>query len=287
MSTLTLPKDSSPVGHITRKNAADSRANDPGGITGSAPPVALIDTEALRECAWEIAEMKPADAFVPTANHAALAMVSPSRGFAHWRILDDWIWRTAEQHGDAWRDCRMVLRLYDVSYLEFDGLNANRIQDHELPATRGQMLFDLHHCSGTWQLAEAGFLLRGGEFLPAARSNVVSIAAVCPSSRDDHTAVLVDDNGTVEEVGSIWDQEKILKERRTPKLRTPLRIAVFAFPSSSPDPDRFPTKFTCNLATGLAQRGHQLYVFSPACPGFRQRRQTDGVGQSVLDAASG
>src|SRR5712691_8167828 len=72
------------------------------------------DADFLRLCAWEIGEKRPTDTYVPSGNHAGLGMVSPYRGFAHWRILPDWIDRTARQRGDAWHDCRLVLRLYDV-----------------------------------------------------------------------------------------------------------------------------------------------------------------------------
>ena len=250
--------------------------------TGTPESTPLPDAETLRNYAWDIGQRKPAEAFVPMASHVGLAMVSPCQGFAHWRILDDWIQRTAQRHGDAWHNCRMVLRLYDVSYVEFNGLNANRIEDHPLPATDGQMLFDLPH-SGTWQLAEVGFVLKSREFLPVARSKTVAFATGEASHHADHGAALVDEAGKIEEIGNLWDQEKILIERRTPKLRTPLRIAVCAFSSSQSDGDEFPTKFISELATGLGERGHEVHVFVPACDGFREGRRTEGVWYEPLD----
>ena len=101
------------------------------------------DTEFLRSCAWDIGERRPADAFAPTESHVGLAMVSPCRGFAHWRLLPDWIDRTAGDCGDGWNESRMILRLYDVSYIDFDGLNSHRIQDHEIGSLCGQMFFNL------------------------------------------------------------------------------------------------------------------------------------------------
>ena len=241
----------------------------------------------LKNHAWDVGERKPAESFVPMANHVGLAGVSPCRGFAHWRILDDWIRRTARDRGDAWRDCRMLLRLYDVSYLEFTGLNANHIQDHLLPSTRGQMFFDLSH-AGTWQLAEVGFLLNSGEFLPAARSRTASFAPAGPLPHGDHAALLVDEDFRIQEVGSLWDQEKILRERRTPKLRTPLRIAAFAFPSApcssdGADQQGLPAKFITELATGLSECGHEVHVFVAASRGFDANRRLDGVHFHPLD----
>lgn len=254
----------------------------------------LPDGGLLRSHAWDVGERKPAEKFVPLANHVGLAMVSPARGFAHWRILDDWIGRTAEQKGDAWRDCRMILRLYDVSYLEFTGLNANQIQDRLLACTTGQTFFDLSRAD-TWQLGEVGFLLRSGEFLPAARSRVVAFAPAVPSSHTDHTALLVDEQGNLGQIGNLWEQEKILIERRTPRLRTPLRIAVFAMPSvghpnvppngcsAESDQEGLPTKFVAKLAAGLCESGHETHVFVPATDPLGASRQIGSAQFHPLD----
>jgi len=256
VSTITSPPSNHTIECAQSPNAlalSDTiRIDGPACVSSTAP----LDPSVMRQCAWDVGERRPAESFVPTANHVGLAMVSPRRGFAHWRILDDWAWRMGEEHGEAWHDRRMVLRLYDVSYVEFDGLNANRIQDHALGATYGQMFFDLPH-SGTWQLAEVGFLLGDGEFVPAARSTSVAFADGGQSSHTDATALLVDESGNIEEVGNLWDQERILVERRTPRLRTPLRIAAFAFPS--PELDR--EGFVYRLAAGLGERGHEVHVF--------------------------
>jgi len=286
VSTSTLPRQPCRLGSADQRNAPDSsNPTDPAELT-HLRSVSEEHAEVLRNCAWDVGERRPAEAFVPMANHVGLAMVSPCRGFAHWRILDDWIGRAAEQRGGDWHDCRMVLRLYDVSYLEFTGLNANRIQDYLLPATCGQMFFDLPQ-SGTWQLAEVGFVLRSGEFLPAARSTAVAFAGGGPSSHGDHTALLVDNDGNIEEIGSLWDQEKILTERRTPKLRTPLRIGAFAFRSSEADQEGFPVRFISELATGLCKRGHEVHVFVPACDGFRTSREAGDVRYHPLEVGLG
>ncbi|HEY7424755.1 MAG TPA: DUF4912 domain-containing protein, partial [Gemmataceae bacterium] len=90
---------------------------------------APLDGETLRRCAWEVGEQRCADAYVPAENHVGLAAVTPHQGFAHWRIRSEWVDETARQRGGAWHNCRLVLRLYDVSYIQFTGTNAHRIQD--------------------------------------------------------------------------------------------------------------------------------------------------------------
>ncbi|MBN2475185.1 MAG: glycosyltransferase [Pirellulales bacterium] len=256
--------------------AGIARRYDPADTGG--PP----DAEFLRSCAWDVAERKPAEAYQPTTHHVGLAMVTPTRGIAHWRLLDQWIERAARQHGDDWHGCRMVLRLYDVSYIQFDGLNAHRIQDHDLPSTCGHIYFDLPRC-GTWQLAEVGFLLRNGEFLPAARSQTVPFASVEMSPRYDQRALLVDDRWNVEEIGNVWDQEQILVDRRAPRLRQPLRIAVFTFPASRHDAGESPGKFISELATGLCEHGHEVHVFLPDSRGAGPCEPHSGVNYETLD----
>ncbi|HUT10650.1 MAG TPA: glycosyltransferase [Thermoguttaceae bacterium] len=266
-----------PTRHTERKSTPQSNVR-----VDAAERVGPWDVDFLRDCAWVVAERNAVEAYGPTENHVGLAMVSPCRGFAHWRIRPEWIDHTAGQRGEAWRDCRLILRLYDVSHIEFDGLNAHRIQDQAISAICGHTYVDLPH-GGSWQLAEVGFLLRNGEFLPAARSRAVPFASGAMSSRYDHSALLVDERGNKEEVGNLWDQEKILIERRTPRLRRPLRIAVLAFPASDSDREGSPGKFVSELASGLYERGHEVHVFVADCDGSGVCEQSGGVQYESLE----
>jgi glycogen(starch) synthase len=240
------------------------------------------DPEFLRRCAWEIGENKPADAYAPHSNHIGLAMVAPYHGFAHWRIMPEWIDQTARQRGGAWHGCRLVLRLYDVSHVIFNGFNAHHMQDHGLPGICGQLFFKLPR-SGTWELAEVGFLLQSGEFIPAARSQAVPFPPETASPRGAHTALLVDGQGRVEEVGNLWDQDRILRERRQPKLRKPLRIAALSLASTVAGQEGQLAKFVAELAAGQSAQGHEVHVFLPAAPPLDPYRQEDGIHYHALE----
>ena len=74
--------------------------------------------------------------------------------------------------------------------------------------------------------------------------------------------------GQVEEVGNLWEQDRVLRERRQPRLRQPLRIAAFAFGSLATGQDGVPARFVTELAAGQAARGHEAHVFVPAFDGF-------------------
>ncbi len=203
-------------------------------------------------------------------------MVNLTQGFAHWHILPEWVDRTRERYHDSWHHCRMVLRLYDVSYIIFDGLNAHRILDHPLPSLCGHLFFPVHS-AGTWQLAEVGFLLRNGEFIPAARSHVVQFPRESPSPHTDHTALLVDHDRYVEEVGNVWDQEKVLAERNVPRLRVPLRIASFAFESLGSGQETALANFVSELASAQRALGHEVHVFVPAVEQLTTDQEREGV----------
>jgi glycogen(starch) synthase len=232
--------------------------------------------EFLRHVAWQIGEHRAGASYQPAVNHVGLGMVTPSDGFAYWRILSGWVEEARQRKGDAWHHCRLVLRLYDVSYITFNGFNAHRIQDHDLPALEGQLFFRLPR-GGTWQIGEVGFLLRSGEFVPAARSRAVPFAPDGPSTQGSHAALLVTEPGRVEEIGNLWDQERILRERRRPHLRSPLRIGAFAFAAQAIGQQTPLASFVSELAAGQRAEGHDIHVFVPAVPGFDAPREVDGV----------
>jgi glycosyltransferase involved in cell wall biosynthesis len=235
-----------------------------------------VDQEELRRAAWDIGERQPSGAYVPPHNHVGLAVVAPAKGFAHWRVTDDWVGRTSQERGDAWRNCTLILRLYDVSFIEFNGLNAHRIVDHRIPSLCGTYFFDMPKAGG-WQIAEVGFLLRNGEFIPAARSQSVSFPPASPTAHTEHTALLVEEDLHVEHIGNLWEQDRILHERHTPKLRERLKIAAMSFDSLVSGQQGSLATFVTELAKGLASRGQEVHLFVPASEALPEPAQVDGV----------
>jgi glycosyltransferase involved in cell wall biosynthesis len=243
---------------------------------GHHAPSRSPDPEFLRRVAWEIGEKKPAEWYTPTAHHCALISVNAYQGFAHWRIRQEWVDQLARSRGEGWNQCRMVLRLYDVSYITFNGFNAHRIQDESIGHLAGHRFFTLPR-PGTWQLAEVGFLFRNGEFVPAARSQAVQFPRDAVSHQHSHAALLVDDTGRIEEIGNLWEQDRVLQERRKPKIRGGLRIAAFAFAGPDAGPGNILGRFVTELAAGQAAHGHEVHVFAPATGSFQHRREVSGV----------
>jgi glycosyltransferase involved in cell wall biosynthesis len=254
------------------------RAIHANGQAHAAPPSA----EVLRRVAWEIGERRPGDAFTPPASHVALGMVGPAEGFAHWRILTPWVEETAWHKGEAWRDCRLVLRLYDVSFIDFNGLNAHRIQDETLPALVGQRFFRLPR-PGTSQIGEVGFLLRNGEFVPAARSAAVAFARDNASPHGDHAGLLVTERGRVLPVRSVWEQERIVRELHQPKLRAALRVAAFSFATPLAGHQGPLATLVAELSAGQCAAGHEVHVFTPRTAALAGDCQVSGIHYHPLD----
>jgi glycosyltransferase involved in cell wall biosynthesis len=271
---------------VLAEEAAPSQTNgtvhaEKNGCNGTVH-TPLMDMEFLRRCAWEIGETHATQAYTPSANHVGLAPVIPQQGFAHWRVLTRWVDHIAWQKGEAWRDCRLILRVYDVSLIEFNGFNAHHIQDFDLPGLCGQLFFKVPR-PGAWQLAEVGFRLRNGEFVPAARSQSVAFPASAPSPHSNLAGLLIDSSGRIEEIGNVWDQDRIMRERRQPSLRRHLRIGAFAFASLATGQEGWLATFVSELAAGQSALGHETHVFVPASESFRASRPVSGVHFHPLD----
>ena len=262
------------------RRPAGERLN--GHAHGHAHRPASTDPESLRRYGWEVGERRAAESYAPTENHVGLAPVSPGQGFAHWRVLDSWVEHAARSRGDAWRDCRLVLRIYDISFIEFNGLNAHALHDFPLPSLCGRTFFKQPRPAAT-QLAEVGFLLRNGEFIPAARSRSTPFPPPGPSPHGGHAGLYVDDRGRLEEIGNVWDQEKILNERRRPRLKTGLRTAALAWASAAVGHDGAPARFVAELAAGQCRCGHEAHVFLPASDALPGDREIDGVFYHAVD----
>jgi glycosyltransferase involved in cell wall biosynthesis len=244
------------------------------------------DVEVLRQVGWEIAEGHFGDHYAPN-SHVGLAMVDPRVGFAYWRMRLDWVERIRKERGPtAWDGSRPVLRLYDVTFIDFTGFNAHRIQDEHLPELVGKRFFHLPG-PGTWQIAEIGFVLRSGEFIPAARSQAIPFGPESPSRSGSAAGLLVtrtlDGEMKTEPIENVWDQDRELRERRRPRLRQPLHIAAFTLASRISGQTGSVADFVTELAVGQHAQGHEVHVFVPATRDLSTYRVAEGVHYHPLE----
>lgn len=256
------------------------------GVPTSAQLTTPPDQETLRRIAWDIGEQHSLGRFCPPNNFVGLAMVHPVQGFAYWRLLPEWIDQVRQSRVHRWDGSRPILRLYDVSYLEFTGLNAHRIQDEPLPCLAGSRFFNLPR-SGTWQIGEIGMLLRDGEFVPAYRSQAIPFAPDSPSRNGGSEALLVTGPRKIESVANIWDAEHELRERCRPRLRHPLRIAALALASRHSGQEGPVADFVTELAQGIQSHQHEVHVFVPQSETLTTDREIDGVHFHPLKGVAG
>jgi glycosyltransferase involved in cell wall biosynthesis len=242
-----------------------------------------MDVERLRSYAWEIGARQARRERTAPASFVALAAVSPGEALACWRIARDWLERAAQQRGDAWRGSRQLLRLYDVTLIQFNGLNAHRIRDVSIDGLQGERLFKVP-LAGTCQLAEVGFLLRSGEFLPCARAAAVQFPPAGASPRRDRAALHVDGNLRAEPVASPWEAGAFLRERLRKRLSSGLGGALGQDGEQPAQPDSglragshdgpsprtgFLRKEQCEMVTtttALATRERPLRELGPPAP---------------------
>ena len=97
------------------------------------------------------------------------------------------------------------------------------------------------------------------------------------SARGSNEGLLVNERRGVEGVDNVWDQERILNERRRPRLRKPLRTAAFAFAARGTGQEGGLATFVSELAAGQCAQGHEAHVFVPASDTFTTYHQTEGV----------
>lgn len=255
---------------------------DDGGHPVLVPASARLDVEALRRHAWEIGSRRSHANYVCPDSYVNVCAVSPGEAFLVWRLQPAWIEATAERKRGAWNGARLVIRLYDVSYIHFNGFNAHRMRDVGIDAASGERLVPLP-LAGTTQLAEIGYLLRSGEFVPGARSTAVCFPSATVSANHDVAALYVDDRLRPEPVASPWEGASYLRERSKPRLRAGLRIAMLSFqagPGATQDPI---ATFVGSVGSELLQLGMQVHGFVPRREGFEQPVEVSGVLYHPLD----
>jgi glycosyltransferase involved in cell wall biosynthesis len=229
----------------------------------------------MRRCAWEIGARWPLGTVSETSRYVTLAPVAPTLALSTWNIDKAWLEQRSLERGEAWYGARLILRFYDVSFIEFNGFNAHRMFDVDLGHVRGETFVTFPH-GGSSQIAEVGFLLRSGEFLPAARSATIALPSGAPSRRADSTCYFVDGALEPEVVATPWEGPAYVERRGKPKLRGGLRVAFLTFESAATGQSSMVGSFVTQLARQLA-RNHDVHVFLPSSSADDQDFDADGV----------
>jgi glycosyltransferase involved in cell wall biosynthesis len=126
----------------------------------------LLSPTRMREIAWELGRWV---SFPFTSDYAVLCMVHPWLGQVHWHVRRE----TADalRAGGGLEHARLVVRVYDVTDVIFNGYNAHMFFDLDVGRLSGNYYFKVPQPARHY-LAEAGFLAPDGGFGALARSAV-------------------------------------------------------------------------------------------------------------------
>ncbi|MDD5044266.1 MAG: DUF4912 domain-containing protein [Candidatus Omnitrophica bacterium] len=111
---------------------------------------------------------------------------------AYWEVTPSTLGRLRNELGDAFHNAKRTLRVYDVSFIIFDGTNANRFFDIEVVHDVNNWYIDTQAPGRSW-CVDFGFKLSDGRFITVARSNVVTTPLDGPSWQTDEEWMIPDD----------------------------------------------------------------------------------------------
>ena len=146
----------------------------------SVDDVLLTPQERIEDTKYFVAKEEPKPSVLPKElptnygdNKLVLMVRDPWWIFAYWEIQPDLVERVkAEISDDKRGDLRFIMRVYDISYIDFNGKNAHYYFDITIPYGAEKWYINVNGPGRSW-IAEMGWLSRDGQFYPVVRSNVV------------------------------------------------------------------------------------------------------------------
>lgn len=149
---------------------------------------------------------------------------------AYWEVTSQTINRLKEQLGHAFFNAKMILRVCDVSYIIFDGTNANRVFDIQINPEANNWYIDTGGPGRSW-CVDLGLLLSDDRFVTIVRSNTVFTPLEGPSWITDEEWMIPEEMfarlygmgfglGRSSPVGKAW-QERIKRELFSGVLASP------------------------------------------------------------------
>ena len=128
-----------------------------------------LTQEELRTAAWDLGQHFPLG---PQGNLVTLSMVQPHLGFVYWKLQKESVESLSDIYKERFHGSRLVLRIYDITDIDFNGWNAHYFFDIDIHGLSGNYYFPLDQ-TGRFFLAEVGFRLHDGHFHAMKRSQTV------------------------------------------------------------------------------------------------------------------
>jgi hypothetical protein len=163
-------------------------------------------------------------------NKAVLQVRDPRWLHAYWEITSATFDNLKSRLGNNFYSAKMVIRVYDVSEIIFDGKNANKFFDIEINFEANNWYIDTGGPGRSW-CVDLGLRLPSGEFITIVRSNTVRTPLEGPSWITDEEWMIPEDMfarlygmgfgfGRSSPVGKAW-QERMKRELFSGVLASP------------------------------------------------------------------
>lgn len=130
---------------------------------------ALFSYEELRDTAWAVGQHYP---LPKQGDWIALATQQPHQGCFVWNLESASVEALQANSANALFGSAHVVRIYDITEIDFNGLNAHSFFDIDVSGLNGRRFFHTGH-TARLLLAEIGFRLTDGTFNALARSQPV------------------------------------------------------------------------------------------------------------------
>jgi hypothetical protein len=112
--------------------------------------------------------------------------VDPYLVHAYWEVTDADLQQVKSNIGPLFTGARPILRIYDITCVDFDGTNAHRFFDIEIDLRTRNWYIHLWTPEKTY-CADLGFTAQGVRFFPVVRSNTFHVPRSEPSPRFEVT----------------------------------------------------------------------------------------------------
>ncbi len=250
---------------ITTRVAAKSASRKSGSFNGQEKKEAIGTQEMLVEKAKfykldapkiKSARMMPQD--LPSSygeDKIALLVRDPWWLYTYWEVIVDTWNKLRERLGDSFYSAKKVLRVYDVSKVNFNGGNAHMFFDVEVRPDADNWYINAAGPGKSW-CVDYGLKLPNGEFITIVRSNIVQSPLDTPSWVTDEEWMIPEEMfarlygmgfglGQSSPVGKAW-QERIKQELFSGILASP-GMASMSSPSKLPKQRKFWLVVDCEL----------------------------------------
>jgi hypothetical protein len=153
--------------------------------------------------------------------------------FTYWEIPQSAKDNLSRVHGDNFIPSFLILRVYDVTNVDFNGTNANRSFDIRISEKAESWYINVGEFNRAW-LIEIGYILKDGSFTAVARSNTIALPKYGVSESADAeqwASYNVFDKELLEQIGAT--SANIIKFSRE-REEWNKSFALFKLPSSMP-----------------------------------------------------